>query len=144
MKASEQLIEQLKLFEGLLLEAYEDAGGTLTIGYGHTGEDISPGDRITEYWAKELLLKDVAIVEDQVDELGVAKNQAQFDALVSFTFNLGISRLKSSTLLKVIRHGGSMRQIKREFMRWVHCRGKKLPGLEKRRAWEAKRFFESE
>jgi lysozyme len=143
MKVSEKMIEQLKQFEGLRLEAYEDAGGVLTIGYGHTGEDISPGDRITEYWAKELLLNDLGAVEDEVEELGVARNQAQFDALVSFAFNLGISRLKSSTLLKVIRNGGSMRQIKREFMRWVHCGGQRLPGLEKRRAWEAKRFFEN-
>ena len=142
MKVSQEMIEQLKTFEGLRLEAYEDAGGTLTIGYGHTGDDISPGDRITEYWAKELLLIDVAIVEDQVDELEVTKTQGQFDALVSFAFNLGINRLKSSTLLKVIRGGGSMRQIKREFMRWVHAGGKPMAGLEKRRAWEAKRFFE--
>lgn len=142
MKVSEKMIEQLKQFEGLRLEAYEDAGGTLTIGYGHTGNDISPGDRITEYWAKELLLKDVAIVEDQVEALEVTRTQGQFDALVSFAFNLGISRLRSSMLLKVIRSGGTMRQVKREFMRWVHCNGQTLPGLEKRRAWEAKRFFE--
>ena len=75
MKVSEKMIEQLKQFEGLRLEAYEDAGGTLTIGYGHTGNDISPGDRITEYWAKELLLKDVAIVEDQVEALEVTRTQ---------------------------------------------------------------------
>ena len=142
MKVSEKMIAQLKQFEGLRLEAYEDAGGTLTIGYGHTGNDISPGDRITEYWAKELLLKDVAIVEDQVEALEVTRTQGQFDALVSFAFNLGISRLRSSMLLKVIRSGGSMRQIKREFMRWVHCNGQTLPRLEKRRAWEARRFFE--
>lgn len=144
MRASEQLIEKLKEFEGLLLEAYEDPGGTLTIGYGHTGEDTSPGDKISEYWATELLKKDVATVEQQVNELEIAHTQGQMDALVSFVFNLGIGRLKSSTLLKVIRQGGSMRQIKREFMKWVHCGGKKLPGLEKRRAWEANRFFEND
>ena len=144
MRTSEILFEKLKEFEGLRLEAYEDAGGVLTIGYGHTGDDTSPGDRISEYWAGELLKRDVQTVEAQVAELEVAKTQGQMDALVSFVFNLGIGRLKSSTLLKVIRNGGSMRQIKREFMRWVHCGGRKLSGLEKRRAWEAERFFDSE
>ena len=96
-----------------------DPAGVLTIGYGHTGSDVFEGDRISKYWAEQTLL----------------------DALVSFTFNLGIDRLKSSTLLKVIKEGGSMRQIKREFKRWVHAGGQTLRGLEKRRAWEADRFF---
>ena len=61
---------------------------------------------------------------------------------MSFVFNLGIGRLKSSTLLKVIREGGSMQQVKKEFKRWVYGGGKQLPGLVKRREWEARRFFE--
>jgi lysozyme len=142
MEASKILIEQIKVFEGLRLEAYRDAAGVLTIGYGHTGSDVSEGDRISEYWAQELLRNDLGATEAAVRRLHVARTQGQFDALVSFVFNLGIGRLQRSTLLKVIRKGGSHHQIRQEFKRWVYADGKKLRGLERRRAWEAKRFFE--
>lgn len=132
---------QLMVMEGLSLEAYEDCAGVPTIGYGHT-KNVQMGDRISKYWAKELLKDDVREVEQQVLDLNVAQTQGQFDALVSFTFNLGIGRLKSSTLLKVIREGGSKNAIKKEFKRWVYAGGKKLRGLELRREWEAKRFFD--
>ena len=141
MKVSENLMTQLMVMEGLSLEAYEDCAGVPTIGYGHT-KNVQMGDRISKYWAKELLKDDVREVEQQVLDLNVAQTQGQFDALVSFTFNLGIGRLKSSTLLKVIREGGSKSAIKKEFKRWVYAGGKKLRGLELRREWEAKRFFE--
>lgn len=141
MKTSEKLLLQLMVMEGLMLEAYEDAAGVWTIGYGHT-KGVRPGDRISVWWAKELLKDDVEEVEQQVRELDVASTEGQFDALVSFVFNLGIDRLKTSTLLKVIREGGSKNAIKREFKRWVHAGGKQLKGLERRREWEAKRFFE--
>ena len=143
MKVSDSLIKQLMTFEGLSLEAYEDAAGVPTIGYGHTS-GVKMGDRISEYWAKELLLADIAVAGRAVDSLELELTQGQLDALVSFTFNLGFGRLKSSTLLKVIRQGGSMRQIRREFMRWVHAGGRRMKGLEKRRAWEADRFFASD
>ena len=142
MEASEILIEQIKVFEGLRLEAYRDAAGVLTIGYGHTGSDISEGDRISEYWAQELLRNDLGATEAAVRRLHVARTQGQFDALVSFVFNLGIARLQRSTLLKVIREGGSHHQIRQEFKRWVYAGGKKLRGLERRREWESRRFFE--
>lgn len=141
MKTTERLLTQLMVMEGLRLEAYEDAAGVPTIGYGHT-KDVRMGDRISEYWAKELLRDDIEEAERQVKELKVARNEAQLDALVSFVFNLGIERLKESTLLRVIREGGSKADIKREFKRWVYAGGKKLKGLEIRREWEAKRFFE--
>ncbi len=135
------LINKLMEMEGLRLDAYVDAAGVWTIGYGHT-KNVRQGDKISEYWAKELLMQDVAEVERQVKALGVAKTQGQFDALVSFAFNLGIDNLKRSTLLKCIREGRSMREIKRQFMRWVVAGGKRLKGLERRRAWEVQRFFE--
>ena len=141
MKTTERLLNQLMVMEGLRLEAYEDAAGVPTIGYGHT-KDVRMGDRISEYWAKELLRDDIDEAERQVKELGVARNEAQLDALVSFVFNLGIGALKESTLLRVIREGGSKADIKREFKRWVYAGGKRLKGLELRREWEAKRFFE--
>lgn len=142
MRASEICIKKLKAFEGLRTEAYYDPAGVLTIGYGHTGPDVSPGDVISEYWAEHLLRADLYETEKAVDELDVAKTQGQFDALVSFAYNLGINRLRTSSLLKTIREGGNMRAIKREFKKWVHAGNKTLRGLETRRAWEAERFFE--
>ena len=142
MRASEICIKKLKAFEGLRTEAYYDPAGVLTIGYGHTGPDVSPGDVISEYWSEHLLRADLYETEKAVDELDVAKTQGQFDALVSFAYNLGINRLRTSSLLKTIREGGNMRAIKREFKKWVHAGNKTLRGLETRRAWEAERFFE--
>ena len=141
MTTTEILLQKLMEMEGLRLEAYEDAAGVPTIGYGHT-KNVRMGDKISEYWAKEMLREDIEEAEWQVKELGVPKTEGQLDALVSFVFNLGIGRLNTSTLLKVIRNGGSMQQIKKEFKRWVYGGGKQLPGLVKRREWEAKRFFE--
>ena len=134
-------LKKLKEFEGLRKEAYYDAAGVPTIGYGHT-HGVRMGDVISEYWAEMFLKADLYDVEKQVDSLGLDLNQPQFDALVSFAFNLGFYKLKTSTLLKTIREGGSMRAIKKEFKRWVYAGGKKLKGLERRREWEARRFFE--
>ena len=141
MKTTDLLLKKLMELEGLRLEAYRDAAGVPTIGYGHTRE-VEMGDKITPWWAKELLICDIEEVEEQVKALGVARTEAQLDALVSFAFNLGIDRLKNSTLLMFIKEKRNMRQIKQEWMRWVYAGGQRLKGLERRRAWEAKRFFE--
>ena len=129
--------------EGLRLTAYRDAAGVPTIGYGHT-RDVRMGDRITEDWARQLLRQDVAEVEQQVRAMRVASSNGQLDALVSFAFNVGIGRLRRSALLRQIREGGTKLQIQREFKRWVYAGGRRLRGLELRREWEAKRFFESD
>ena len=129
------------MMEGLRLTAYRDAAGVLTIGYGHT-KGVREGDKISPFWAQELLQKDIEECERAVKELQVARTEGQLDALVSLAFNIGIGRLKGSTLLKVIREGGSKTAITREFKRWVYAGGKRLRGLELRREWEAKRFFE--
>ena len=123
------------------MTAYRDAAGVLTIGYGHT-KGVREGDKISPFWAQELLQKDIEECERAVKELQVARTEGQLDALTSFAFNLGIGQLKGSTLLKVIREGGSKTAITREFKRWVYAGGKRLRGLELRREWEAKRFFE--
>ena len=141
MKTTEILIHQLMVMEGRSLEAYKDAAGVPTIGYGHT-KGVRMGDRISERWAVELLKMDVQDVEQQVKALDVARTEGQLDALVSFAFNLGITRLRDSDLLKLIRKGASKNSITQEFKRWVYAGGKKLRGLETRREWEAKRFFE--
>ena len=102
MRVSNICIEELKAFEGLRKEAYYDPAGVLTIGYGHTGPDVRPGDVISEYWAEHLLKSDLYDTEKFVDGLG-RWTQPQFDALVSFAYNLGGYKLKTSTLLKTIR-----------------------------------------
>ena len=142
MRVSDICFGKLKEFEGLRTEAYYDAAGVLTIGYGHTGHDVRPGDVISKYWAEHLLKADLYDTEKAVESLGIAKTQPQFDALVSFAFNLGFYKLKTSSLMKVIQNGGSMYAIRKEFKRWVYAGGKVQPGLVKRREWEAKRFFE--
>ena len=126
--------------EGCRLAAYRDAAGVPTIGYGHTA-GVRMGDRISQQRAKALLRQDVEAVMRQVRALDVARTEAQLEALTSFAFNLGIARLRSSTLLKVIRQGGSKQAIQREFKRWVYAGGRKLSGLVKRREWEASHFF---
>ncbi len=136
-----RLLTQLMVMEGCRLTAYRDAAGVPTIGYGHT-KGVRMGDHISAYWARELLKQDIAYFERAVMELNVAKTEGQLDALTSLAFNIGIGRLKRSTLLKTIRNGGSKRQITQEFKRWVYAGGQRLKGLELRREWEARRFFE--
>ena len=138
---SNELLSKLKQFEGLRLEAYEDAAGVLTIGYGHT-HNVLKGDKISEYCADEYLRMDMETAQRQVMELGVVKTQGELDALVSFVFNLGISRLKTSTLLKLIKAKMPREVVMKEFRKWCYADGKRLPGLYARRSWEAARFFE--
>ena len=140
MTTTEILKKKLMEMEGCRLTAYKDAAGVPTIGYGHT-KGVRMGDRIAQWTAREYLSEDIAAAERQVKELNVARTEGQLDALVSFVFNLGIGRLKASTLLEAIRQGASKAQITREWKKWVYAGGKRLKGLEKRRAWEASRFF---
>ena len=92
MKMSRNGIELLKRFEGLELEAYQDIAGIWTIGYGHTGNDVQPGMRISEREAEDLLRRDLRSREDAAERLtSVPINQNEFDALVSFIYNVGLS-----------------------------------------------------
>lgn len=138
---SEGLKEALKRFEGLRLDAYQCAAGVWTIGYGHTF-DVKRGDHITRWYAEDLLRQDIIIVEEQVLALNVCKTQTQLDALVSLAFNIGIGRLKESTLLRCIRRGATADVITREWKRWNRAGGRVLPGLIVRRQWEVIRWFQ--
>lgn len=144
MKASDILISALKGFEGLRLEAYKDARGVWTIGYGHT-YGVKEGQKITSKQAETLLRGDLLPCEKAVTGLGVW-TQGQFDALVDFAFNLGIDALMKSTLLRKIRLNATKEEITAEFLRWnkIHVNGKVVESKWQtaRRAWEAKRFFE--
>lgn len=139
-KASEELIEALKRFEGLRLKAYRCPAGVLTIGYGHTG-GVAEGQRITARTADTLLRNDLHRYESYVNDLGVCGTQGQFDALVDFAYNLGCNALGNSTLLLKIRQGAEEDEIRRQFARWVNAGGRRQPGLVKRRQWEADRYF---
>ena len=98
MKTSARGIELIKQFEGLELEAYQDIAGIWTIGYGHTGPDVEPGMRISEREAEALLRKDLKPREDAARDLTSVKlNQNEFDALVSFIYNVGVDAYRRST-----------------------------------------------
>ena len=142
LRASNLFIQKLKEFEGLSLVAYKPtkAERWWTIGYGHSAGDARQGMRITEKKAEELLKRDLYFVEKFVNGIPKVRTQGQFDALVSFTYNVGVGKLKSSTLLKKIMHDATTAEIQREFMKWVYSGGKKLDGLVKRRRWEAQRW----
>lgn len=143
MKASEAIKSKIKLWEGCSYRAYRCPSGVLTIGYGHTGADVKEGDVISVQHASALLDKDIVAFEKGVENLthGLSQNQNQFDALVSFAFNVGINAFASSTLLKKVRQNPSDPAIRHQFNRWVHGGGKVLPGLVSRRKEEADWYF---
>ncbi len=106
MKISESGIALLKRFEGLELEAYQDIAGIWTIGYGHTGPDVQPGMKISERDAEELLRRDLKPREQAVASATKASlNQNEFDALVSFVYNVGANAFRGSTALKRLNKG---------------------------------------
>ena len=140
---SSELIEKIKEFEGLKLEAYLCPGGVWTIGYGHT-EDVRKGDRISAELAEHYLLEDIAKAETQVLMLKVCKYQGQLDALVDFVFNIGIEKLKASTLLRHIKSKMPREVIAKEFRRWCYANGKRIKGLYSRRLWDIECYFNKE
>lgn len=133
-------INLIKYYEGLRLKAYQDTGGVWTIGYGHT-KGVKKGMVITEERAEELLREDLLEAEQAVYQLvpyGLA--QHQFDALVSFVFNVGKNAFKKSTLLRLMLIGDIL-GASQQFGRWVYDNGKKLNGLIERREAERKLFL---
>lgn len=140
MKASIDAYELIKQFEGLRLEAYLCPAGIWTIGYGHTS-GVSPNSFITIQEADEYLHRDVATIEMQLNKLNLSLRQCQWDAIVSFVFNVGIGNFKSSTLLAKIRINPDDNSIMDEFLRWVYANGKVMKGLQKRRLTEMKLYF---
>lgn len=116
MKASVDAYELIKQFEGLRLEAYLCPAGIWTIGYGHTS-GVSPNSFITIQEADEYLHRDVAAIEMQLNKLNLSLRQCQWDAIVSFVFNVGIGNFKASTLLAKIRINPDDNSIIDEFLR---------------------------
>ena len=145
MKIIKIAFEKIKEFEGCRLQAYQDAAGVWTIGYGHT-YNVRQGDTISQWYADDMLKEDIENVERQLMALNDSEvldmTPQQLDAVVSFVFNLGIKRWQYSTLRRLIMYGRPKELIQKEWMRWVFAGGKRLNGLVKRREWECSRFFE--
>lgn len=141
MKISSKALEIIKQHEGLRLEAYHCPSGVITIGYGHTGEDVYSGQTITQEQASQFLIEDVDWAEDVVNSVVLVDlNQNEFDALVSFVFNIGSEAFSNSTLLEYLNKN-KREQASAEFIKWVHDGGgNKLNGLIKRRKKEQELF----
>lgn len=143
MQTGKRGLKLIKSFEGLELKAYKDVVGVWTIGYGSTHYVKEGQELANEEAAEELLAKDLTQYENVVNRaVRVQINQNQFDALVSFTYNLGGGALRKSTLLKKINREADYLQIKKEFLRWNRAGGRVLNGLVRRRKAEAKLFGE--
>ena len=132
-------LDLIRFFEGLELNAYQCAAGVWTIGYGHT-KDVQQGMTISEARANEMLAEELNEYESYINGLvTVELNQDQFDAMVSWVYNLGVGNLKASTLLKVL-NAGDYDGVPAQMMRWNKAGGKVLEGLTKRRQAEADLF----
>ncbi|HUH38572.1 MAG TPA: lysozyme [Spongiibacteraceae bacterium] len=148
METSDRGLALIKQHEGLRLEAYPDAGygwDRATIGYGHTAQAGPPGVvrgmKITASDAEQILRNDLRRFEGHVTSaVHVPLNQNQFDALVSWTFNLGPGNLKTSTMLRKL-NAGDYAGAADEMLRWNKSNGKVLAGLTKRREAERALFL---
>lgn len=135
LKSSNEWRMLVTNFEGLRLTSYQDSVGVWTIGYGHT-LGVKEGQTITEERANELLYKDVERFEASVNRyVEVPLTQYQFDALCSFSFNLGAYSLKTSTLLRLLNLG-NYDGAADEFGEWIYAGGEPLLGLIRRRKAE--------
>lgn len=143
MNISQNGIDLIKRFEGCRLKAYRCPAGVLTIGYGHTGSDVSNGMEISQEKAENMLKMDLVVHCNNVTKLvKVPLNQNQFDALVSFEYNVGYGALSTSTLLHLLNQG-KYTEASKQFERWVYAGGKPLEGLKKRRIAEKELFLGS-
>lgn len=145
--AAESLI---KYYEGNYLTAYDDGTGTWTIGYDSIynydlKRPVKQGDVITEAKAIEYLRKEMSsVVSDIKRVVKVPINQNQLDSLTSFTYNLGIGALQSSTLLRLLNAGTDKATVANQFQYWnkatINGRLTVMNGLTARRKAEADLF----
>ena len=143
MRCSQEGLELIKKFEGCKLKSYKCSAGVWTIGYGHT-EDVKEGDIVSSQEADKLLRADVFKFERYVeDEVKVELEQNQFDALVAWTFNLGVGNLRNSTMLKKLNNA-DYTSVPFEMKRWNKAGGKTLDGLVRRRQAESLLFESKE
>lgn len=140
MKTSNNGIAFIKSFESLSLKAYVCPAGVVTIGWGHT-LNVKLGDVCTVAEADKWLKEDLKTSEVAVNAMGISLSQAQFDALVSFTFNCGVSAFEKSTLRKKVMSNSKDESIRHEFKKWKFANGKVLKGLARRRQMETEMYF---
>ena len=139
MKTSGEGIALIKKFEGCRLEPYLCSAGVLTIGYGHTRTAVE-GQNWSQDHAEEMLANDLEEFEKYVAQyVKVPLQQHMFDALVAWTFNLGPSKLSTSTLLRVLNEG-KYNEVPTQIKRWNKAGGEVLDGLVRRREAEALMF----
>lgn len=146
MEITQKGIELIKKWEGLRTKAYKCSAGVPTIGYGLTfypnGERVKMGDIITEEQAETYLVEVLKNFQKQITPLVKTElNPHQWDALVSFSYNVGVGNLKKSTLLKKVNANPNDPSIRNEFERWVYAGKTKLNGLVARRKEEANLYF---
>lgn len=140
MRVSQVGLDLIKSFESFSPVAYICPAGKRTIGYGHV---IRPGEtfgRIDEDRALELLAHDCGIAETFINATTPNLNQNEFDALVSFVFNVGVGAYDTSTLKKLLKAGGKGAAAD-EFLKWDHVHGEVLAGLTRRREAERAMFL---
>jgi len=141
---NESGLEIIKKFEGLRLTAYKCPAGIATIGWGHvqtvTEQDVINGKTITKEEAEELLKQDIKWAEEAVfKNVKVPTTDNQFSALVSWTFNLGETNLRQSTMLQRI-NANFLEVVPFEMNRWNKANGKIMEGLKRRRQAEGDLF----
>lgn len=147
MKISQKGIDLIKTYEGLRLTPYLCAANVPTIGYGSTRYEDGTKVRLTDQvitQERAVKLFDITITPFQVAVMGMVTsqiNQNQFDALVSFAYNLGAEALRRSTLLKKVNANPSDPSIDHEFTKWCYAGSRRLLGLVRRREAESKLYF---
>lgn len=140
MKTSNQGKNLIKEAECLRLEAYLCPAKKPTIGWGHT-KGVKMGQHITLAVAEDLLVEDIAPIERLLNGMKINFRQEQFDALVSWIFNLGEGKFKGSTMYKRIIGNAKNEEITDQLVKWIYSDGRPLQGLIKRRVAEANLFI---
>ena len=139
MQTSQEGIALIKKFEGCELEAYKCAAGVWTIGYGST-KGVNEGDTITQEEADKLLTEEMSEYEGYINDMVTSDlKQNEFDALVSWVYNLGPSNLSSSTLLQRLNNK-DWEDVPNQIKRWNKAGGEVKQGLIRRREAEALLF----
>jgi lysozyme len=147
---SDTLIDFIKSFEGFSATPYFDEVNVKTLGYGMTGTEIEGINSVTEEQATQMLKdlinnKYAPVVKSDLDSKGVVLNQAEFDSLISFSYNCGTSALLGSTLYKNVCAGiKDAATITTNFQAWSNAGGQRLEGLYNRRTKEANIFLNSD
>ena len=140
MFTSQEGIDLIKKFEELRLEAYLCPAGVWTIGWGTT-TNVKKGMKITKSEAESYLRRDIQPIEKALNSLNINFTQNQFDAIVSWIYNIGIGKFNSSTLKKKILAKAPDLEITDQIIKWVNAGGKPLLGLKRRRRDEANLFL---